>query len=496
VKKKPRSFEVIWAIGTMFGETQRVDMITTRKNKFGRFQIAVLNPSVVPTKMDVVIGARFFELQFEIEPYPHSQGTSQFMGRGDDGGGDNAQVDKEDARNGSFRGNMSMGVTSSAAQPFVSGSDKGKGSGMIEAMSLDDLEDDDLLDEGWEINDACLPSSSLAISSGHHTQLSGEELVKENVVLQPSQDAFVLQVPLTDMGTGGQVVSGQVSAIAGEDLQEGEKCSKVVALVQSDSVLPQQLPLDHNSSSLSLGPLLERALKGVKEKAAANASDNATNLTCTPPPRQPRTKAASTPTRRSKRREGSTDEHSVDRAARMVAKKNLEVAQGNDINPSIPFYNEHMADSIENISISIGNDLKNVQPSVVLNKKVDKDRPVSVPTSSVVEVANSIGNVIAESNINEVANLVGTVDPEYSILSIPNERMADHITSIGISLGNDLQNVQSSVLLIKDMEKGRTVSLAKSGGVESANPGVVEVAELDDSEVEIDRKLLITYVVI
>jgi hypothetical protein len=256
------------------------------------------------------------------------------------------------------------------AQPFVSGSDKGKGSGMTEAMFLDDLEDDGLLDEEWETNDAWLPSSSLAISSGHHTQkLSGEELVKENVVLQPWQDSFVMQVPLTDMGKGGQVVSSQVSANAADDLQEGEKCSKVVALMQSDSVLPQQLPLDHNSSSLSLGPLLERSLKGVKEKAAANASDNATNLSCTPPPRQPRTKAASTPTRRSKRREGSTDEHSVDRAARMVAKKNLEVAQGNDINPSIPFYNEHMADSIENISISIGNDLKNVQPSVVLNKK-------------------------------------------------------------------------------------------------------------------------------
>jgi hypothetical protein len=45
---------------------------------------------------------------------------------------------------------------------------------------------------------------------------------------------------------------------------------------------------------------------------------------------------------------------------------------------------------------------------VVLNKKVDKDRSVSVPTSSVVEVANSIGNVIADSNINEVANLVGS----------------------------------------------------------------------------------------
>jgi hypothetical protein len=38
-----RSFEVIWAIGSMLGATQHVDMITTRKNKLGRFQIAVLN---------------------------------------------------------------------------------------------------------------------------------------------------------------------------------------------------------------------------------------------------------------------------------------------------------------------------------------------------------------------------------------------------------------------------------------------------------------------
>jgi hypothetical protein len=127
---------------------------------------------------------------------------------------------------------------------------------------------------------------------------------------------------------------------------------------------------------------------------------------------------------------------------------------------------------------------------MVLNKKVDKDRPVSVPTSSVVVVANSIGNVIADSNINEVETLVGSADPEYSILSIPNELMEDHITSIGISLGNDLQNVQSSVLLIKDMEKGRTVSVAKSRGVESANPGVVEVADLDDSDIEIDQETL------
>jgi hypothetical protein len=35
-------------------------MVTTRESKFGRFKVAVLNPTIVPTKMDCVIGTRFF----------------------------------------------------------------------------------------------------------------------------------------------------------------------------------------------------------------------------------------------------------------------------------------------------------------------------------------------------------------------------------------------------------------------------------------------------
>jgi hypothetical protein len=63
----------------MFGATQKVDMITTRKNKFGRFKVAVLNPTIVPTKMDCVsvIGTWFFELPFEIEPFGSSRETMQ-----------------------------------------------------------------------------------------------------------------------------------------------------------------------------------------------------------------------------------------------------------------------------------------------------------------------------------------------------------------------------------------------------------------------------------
>lgn len=51
-----RTYEVLWAIGTMFGATQKVDMITRRKNKFGCFQVDVLNPENIPNDMEVVIG--------------------------------------------------------------------------------------------------------------------------------------------------------------------------------------------------------------------------------------------------------------------------------------------------------------------------------------------------------------------------------------------------------------------------------------------------------
>lgn len=56
---------MLWAIGTMFGATQRVDIITTRKNNFGWFKIEVLNPSLVPTKMDVIIGNDFLNFNLK-----------------------------------------------------------------------------------------------------------------------------------------------------------------------------------------------------------------------------------------------------------------------------------------------------------------------------------------------------------------------------------------------------------------------------------------------
>jgi hypothetical protein len=42
-------------------------METTRKSDFGRILVTVLNPSLIPEQLDVVIGDHYFELVFEVE---------------------------------------------------------------------------------------------------------------------------------------------------------------------------------------------------------------------------------------------------------------------------------------------------------------------------------------------------------------------------------------------------------------------------------------------
>lgn len=67
LRKKLREYLTLWAVGSLLGATQLVDMKTTRKNEFGRFFVAVLNPKLIPKMIDVVIGDHYFELKFEVE---------------------------------------------------------------------------------------------------------------------------------------------------------------------------------------------------------------------------------------------------------------------------------------------------------------------------------------------------------------------------------------------------------------------------------------------
>jgi hypothetical protein len=66
--KKLREFSVLWALGSMLGVTQSVDMITSSKKEYGRVEVAVLNTDLLPNSIDtVVIGDRLFSLPIQAE---------------------------------------------------------------------------------------------------------------------------------------------------------------------------------------------------------------------------------------------------------------------------------------------------------------------------------------------------------------------------------------------------------------------------------------------
>jgi hypothetical protein len=59
----------IWAIGTILGVTKDVDMKFTRDFERAQFQVLVLDPSLIPNSIDVVIGEFIYELHFRVEQF-------------------------------------------------------------------------------------------------------------------------------------------------------------------------------------------------------------------------------------------------------------------------------------------------------------------------------------------------------------------------------------------------------------------------------------------
>ena len=89
-----REYVILGALGTLFGVTQHVDMVTTRANNFGRFEVAVLEPEAILTKLDVIIG-NTFQLILEVEPYLPNIGLRNIWNIQNDG--------NEDHRNGAAK---------------------------------------------------------------------------------------------------------------------------------------------------------------------------------------------------------------------------------------------------------------------------------------------------------------------------------------------------------------------------------------------------------
>jgi hypothetical protein len=59
-----KQFLLIWVVGSILGVTKAVDMKFTNKFDVCRLQVLVLDPSIIPQYVDVVIGDFLYELQF------------------------------------------------------------------------------------------------------------------------------------------------------------------------------------------------------------------------------------------------------------------------------------------------------------------------------------------------------------------------------------------------------------------------------------------------
>ncbi|PWZ30345.1 hypothetical protein Zm00014a_036139 [Zea mays] len=67
IPKEMMDFLLIWVVGSILGVTKAVDMKFTNKYKICRLQVLVLDASLLPQFVDVVIGDKLYELQFRVE---------------------------------------------------------------------------------------------------------------------------------------------------------------------------------------------------------------------------------------------------------------------------------------------------------------------------------------------------------------------------------------------------------------------------------------------
>jgi hypothetical protein len=78
-----RDFLVIWAVGSILGVSKDVGMEFMRHHGISRLQIAVMNPNLIPQKVNIVIGENVCELKFRVErnvqggPHPMDMDDNQ-----------------------------------------------------------------------------------------------------------------------------------------------------------------------------------------------------------------------------------------------------------------------------------------------------------------------------------------------------------------------------------------------------------------------------------
>ncbi|CAN6321370.1 unnamed protein product [Urochloa humidicola] len=367
-----REYVVLWALGTLFGVTQEVDIITTNANNFGRFAVAVLEPEAIPTRLDVIIGNRYFQLIFEIEPFQPNIGlkgssTKANGSQEDKGDGENKDTtmeEKDKNLDGSF------GKQSSEANLNNTTEKSSSNKNVQERENMEvDWEQDDVLDQEHELSEAAskfigvkkgepltvLTASALAsartpgsvgISAGRPiAEPTRVDNLDQNIArtkvgglhgvgtVQPSKEVAATKLPTPSVivvteekdmaaiskGKKGKTIKHNTSTSLEASIKEDKRVMNKIQRIENDGIAAGGGVFDQGSfpdSVLGAGVAADGTSSsnlGSMTVMAALSSDSNGHLT---------------PLRRSIRTAGDTDVDAIEKAGMRVAIKNLEDPQG------------------------------------------------------------------------------------------------------------------------------------------------------------------------
>lgn len=396
IRKKLREFLNLWAIGSMLGSTQTVDMETTRKNNFGRVLVAVLDPKLLPTKLDAVIGDHYFELRFEVESVGFDENgdeVNQNFGDGNDG--DNEDMDEDDPIDSSSldregkrsKKDLSDNQNGSDNSMGMGGAAPG-GTSAAPVLALEhgvDTEEkirkmaNEIMDMAVDMSlDFCV-DKVLAEEDGEYLEGAADgisiDMVAESptvcpmkVVIAGSLDGVLVDnLPAAFSVVGGVSDDGVCSGGSpSEALLMGDTGATMVAadLVQEShpSRPLESLAVYARRGAVSAPPCSRRGLQ--QPGLGALSSDMLVAAAGIK-------EVVSQPTRSSPRLAGGADHHILEKAKLRAAWRNLD-GPGNSIS-SGPFSlpNDVISTMVSNLGVSLGSNQKQVSDSVSLLNRLE-----------------------------------------------------------------------------------------------------------------------------
>ncbi|OQU90688.1 hypothetical protein SORBI_3001G028301 [Sorghum bicolor] len=298
IREPLREFLILWAVGSLLGSTQTVDMETTRKNEFGRILIAVLDPKLIPRRLDVVIGDHYFDLEFEVEKRGFDENGEEvdvdWDGGEDEGEGKEIDPNSESglgADQSIVKDNRQSKRDDGGAGRKEEGNNSHSQNGAPTNNShvLSKAEFQDFLK--WKADQVLDVAVDKALDD-----LATKVAMETEEPLEGASKSLALDAVVSagnEVGVAEMELEKNIDVVPTEDVEEGSK--KIAAVVEPGS-----------------------SVMGAPNGPATAAFMEATLIP----------EAVHSPIRASPRLAGVTAEHTLVRAERLVQSKNLECSRG------------------------------------------------------------------------------------------------------------------------------------------------------------------------